>query len=81
MARSVGNNGAFAREESARSARNYRAIARKESVGSDGVTKSTTPRLVHMARPFKDQSERTKHETITPGVLDDLVRLWTDEIS
>nr|POE81616.1 hypothetical protein CFP56_18762 [Quercus suber] len=34
MARSVGNNGAFAREESARSARNYRAIARKESIGS-----------------------------------------------
>ena len=66
MARSVGNNGAF---------------ARKESVGSDGVTKSTTPRRVHMARPFKDQSERTKHETITLGVLDDLVHLWTDEIS
>ena len=34
MARSVGNNGAFAREESTRSARNYRVIARKESVGS-----------------------------------------------
>ena len=34
MARSVGNNGAFAREELARSARNYRAIARKESIGS-----------------------------------------------
>ena len=31
MARSVGNNGAFAREESTRSARNYRVIARKES--------------------------------------------------
>ena len=34
MARSFGKNGAFAREELARSARNYRAIARKESVGS-----------------------------------------------
>ena len=34
MARSVGNNGAFAREESARSVRNYRAIAKRESVGS-----------------------------------------------
>ena len=45
------------------------------------LQKAPTPRLVHMARPFKDQLERTKHEAIIPGVLDDLVRLWTDEIS
>ena len=34
MARSVGNNESFAREESAGRASNYGAIARKESVGS-----------------------------------------------
>ena len=48
---------------------------------TDGVTKSITPKLVHMACLFKDQLERTKHETIIPGVLDDLVCLWTNEIS
>ena len=45
------------------------------------LQKAPTPRLVHMARPFKDQLERIKHEAIIPGVLDDLVPLWTDEIS
>ena len=48
---------------------------------TDGVTKSITPKLVHMACLFKDQLEQTKHETIIPGVLDDLVCLWTNEIS
>ena len=45
------------------------------------LQKAPTPRLVHMARPFKGQLGRIKHEAIILGVLDDLVRLWTDKIS
>ena len=45
------------------------------------LQKALTSRLVHMARPFKGQLGRIKHEAIIPGVLDDLVPLWTDEIS
>ena len=48
------------------------------------LQKTPTPELVHMARPMKDQLGRTKHnhtyEVIIPSVLDDHVRLWTDEI-